>query len=121
MFKISDHNDQEISLRHVPEGHQYTFPVIISSTGYVLGLGEMAENPHARSAAYRFATQARSFALEIVRDEWWLELPPLALPPDNPSKSSSCDQESPSAQQLAATEKSTSLLGFLFGWRWISS
>jgi hypothetical protein len=113
MFKISHRNDREVRLRHVPEGHQYTFPVILSSTCYTLGLGEMAENPHASTSAYRFARQARSFALAIVSDEWWFQLPPLETPPRDPSKSFPYHHELPSEQQLASTELQTPSLRFL--------
>jgi hypothetical protein len=108
MFKISYRNDQEIRLRHVPEGHQYTFPVIVSSTCYTLGLGEMAENPIAGTPAYRFARQARTFALTIVSEEWWLELPPLDPQLHSPPNSFSYDHEPSPEQQLASTKPSPS-------------
>jgi hypothetical protein len=114
MFKVSHRNDREIRLRHVPEGHQYTFPVIASSTCYTLGLGEIADNPYASTSAYRFARQARRFALAIVSDEWWLELPPLEPPSHDPSKLFSYDRELYSEQQFVSTEKRLPSIKFLF-------
>lgn len=77
MFKVLDNTRCRITLRHVPDGHLYIFPVRAIDGLHFVDLGEMVENAQAFSPAYRYSQQARVFAAEAIRDWDYLALPPV--------------------------------------------
>ena len=131
MFKIIERADfTEIHLRHVPEGHLYMFRVVIIGSRHVIDSARMAENPHSKTAAYKYARQAKEFATNIASERDYLLLPlerfesPILVeapsledeppaPPRQP-QSSQDDNSSPRSSAVAGMVLVVGLLVLLF-------
>jgi hypothetical protein len=99
MFKHIDTEWHEVRLRHIPEGHIYIFPVRVVRGQHILDLGEIAQNPQSTTAAYKYARQAREFAMTIATElDYRLELLPIGEPAahvEQPSEASTPGHHEP--------------------------